>query len=551
MQKNNNEQIFNAALYARLSREDGDKNESDSIINQKDLIREFLKTKPEIKLVSEQVDDGYSGVDFNRPALSAMLDDVRNGNINCIVVKDLSRFGRNYIEVGRYIRTFFPLFGVRFIAINDDYDSADENNTANNYIIPFKNIINDAYCADISKKVRSQLEIKRKKGDYTGAFVPFGYLKSSGNKNKLIIDTAAAEVVRDIFKSKIAGMSYQKIADRLNSLGVLSPLEYKQSMGLSCSAALKVNAKTKWSPNAIQRILQNEIYTGTLVQGKTTTPNYKIKNKIAKDKSEWVRFENAHEAIISKEKFELVADLLGRDTRSAPSENTAYPFSGIVFCSKCEQTIVRKVTRGKNTAYYFYVCTRTHKTDKREGCAGIRIKEDKLFKAVTLSLRNYIKSVLDMEQALKFIDGIPAQKSGVINMQNQIKNKIKESEKLQNRKVRLYEDYTEGDITRDEYELFKKNYDLQISEIQAALDNLQKEIDRFSGASNHEYNKWTEYFREYRDFTEISREVIVKLINKIVIYEGGRLEIIFRYRDEFAEILNISGASFNAREVAE
>jgi len=326
-------------------------------------------------------------------------------------------------------------------------------------------------------------------------------------------------------------MSYQKIADKLNSLGIPSPLEYKQSMGLSCSAATKTYPKAKWSPNAIQRILNNEVYAGTLTQGKTTTPNYKVKNKIVKDKSEWIRVEDAHEAIISKEKFELVVDLLGRDTRSAPLRKTAYPFSGMIFCSKCGQSIVRKVTHGKNASYYFYVCTRTHKTDKREGCAGIRIKESKLFNAVTLVLRNHIKSILDMEQALKLIEELPNSKAGIRKLQNQVKTKKAEIEKLHIRKVRLYDDYADNEITRDEYEIFNKNYDLQISETESALDNIGKEIDKLSNEKSPKNNSWIEYFKEYRDFTELTRELVVKLIYKIIVYEGGKIEIILRYRN--------------------
>ena len=518
-----------------------------SITNQRDLIKEYLKTKPEIELVSEYIDDGYSGVSFDRPAFNSMLDDMRKGNINCIAVKDLSRFGRNYIESGRYIRTLFPLLGVRFIAINDGYDSAEEKSLINDYIIPFKNIINDVYCADISKKIRSQLEIKRKKGDFIGSFVPFGYLKSKDNKNRLVIDETAAEIVRTIFKYKISGMSYQGIADKLNSLSVSSPLEYKQSMGLSCSAALKLNPKAKWSPNAIQRILSNEVYTGALIQGKTTTPNYKIKNKIIRDKSEWVRVENAHEAIISKREFELVADLIGRDTRSAPSKITAYPFSGMIFCSKCNQSIVRKVTHSKNktAAYYFYVCTRTHKNDKREGCAGIRIQENKFYTAVKLTVKNYIKGVLDIDHALRYIDEIPDKKASVKKLQHQVELKKAEIEKLQSRKLRLYEDYittkshitnkirSDSEITPDEYEIFKKNYNSQIDEAETALENLKKEIAELIGQKNQNSYEIIEYFKYHCGFIEISRELIVNLIDKIIIYERGRLEIIFRFKNEF------------------
>ena len=536
MQKNNITEDYiqwNAAIYERISREDGDKTESDSIVNQRDLIKDFLKNKPDIKICSERVDDGYSGVTFDRPALNAMLDDVKAGKINCIVVKDLSRFGRNYIEVGRYIRTLFPLLGVRFIAINDGYDSAEEQNLSNDYILPFKNIINDAYCADISKKIRSQFEIKRKKGDYIGAFVPFGYLKSPENKNKLIIDEIAAEVVRDIFKWKLAGMSQQKIADKLNSLGVLSPLEYKKSMGLGCSSAFKVNLKAKWSANSVKRILSDEVYTGVLIQGKVTTPNYKVKRVIVKDESEWVRVENAHEAIISGKDFELVADLLGRDTY----KTEVYPFSGVLFCDKCKQSLIRKVSTVDGVRYINHACIKKHANDKRAGCPGVRIKESELFEIVTAALRNSVKSILDMERHLKFVENMPPKEAGAQKLQKQIKLRKSDINKLESRKVRLYEDYSDKKINTEEYDIFNENYDSKIAEAESAIANLQKELANFTAEKKQDNTDWIKYIKEYSDFTELSRETVVRFIDKIIIDDSGGLEIIFRYKNEYEEAI--------------
>lgn len=190
--------IYRACVYTRLSRDDGDKPESDSIANQKALIRDYLQKHSEIQIVSEHSDDGFSGVNFERPGFKEMMDEIRNGEVDCVVVKDLSRFGRNYIEAGNYIEKVFPFMGVRFIAINDNYDSNDQSQ-ADSLVIPFKNLINDAYCKDISVKIRSQLEIKRKKGEFIGAFVVYGYLKDPNDHNKIIVDTYAAEVVRAIF----------------------------------------------------------------------------------------------------------------------------------------------------------------------------------------------------------------------------------------------------------------------------------------------------------------------------------------------------------------
>ena len=226
--------IYHAAIYVRLSKEDGDisssaKLESNSISNQKALILDFLKDKKDIEVVSVRVDDGYSGSNFERPAFQAMLEDIRRGIVDCIVVKDLSRFGREYIDSGKYIERLFPALGVRFIAINDNYDSLKGKNQADEIIIPFKNLINDAYCRDISIKIRSNLEIKRKKGECVTPFVAFGYRKTKTDKHKLEIDPSAGSVVQDIFKMKLQGMSQDAIANRLNELGILSPFEYKIS----------------------------------------------------------------------------------------------------------------------------------------------------------------------------------------------------------------------------------------------------------------------------------------------------------------------------------
>lgn len=214
---------YKACIYTRLSKDDGDKPESDSIGNQKALIRDFIKNHTEIEVVSEKADDGYSGVNFERSGFKEMMDEIRAGQVDCVIVKDLSRFGRNYIE------RVFPFIGVRFIAINDSYDSKDQNQS-DSLIIPFKNLINDAYCKDISVKIRTRLDIKRKKGEFIGAFAVYGYLKDPEDHNKLVVDTFASEVVRAIFRWKLEGLSQGDIAERLNAQGVLCPMEYKLSL---------------------------------------------------------------------------------------------------------------------------------------------------------------------------------------------------------------------------------------------------------------------------------------------------------------------------------
>jgi DNA invertase Pin-like site-specific DNA recombinase len=283
------EKIYETDIYVRLSKEDGDKEESDSITNQRDLILDYVKSMPDIRIHKIRVDDGYSGVTFNRPAFDEMIDDIKNGIVNCVIVKDFSRFGRNYIEAGKYIQVLFPRTGIRFIAVNDSYDSAKEQGYAGNIIVPFKNMVNDAYCADISTKVRSHLEVKRKKGDFVGAFAVYGYTKDESNHNRLVIDDFAADVVKDIFVWKLNGMSALGIAERLNENGILSPLEYKRYMGLRFSTKFKLNTSAKWQAKAVSRILTNEVYLGVLEQGKRLTPNYKIRQRVDVPKEQWVR----------------------------------------------------------------------------------------------------------------------------------------------------------------------------------------------------------------------------------------------------------------------
>ena len=205
---------------------------------------------------------------------------MKAGRTDCIIVKDLSRFGRNYLDAGEYIEKIFPFLGVRFIAVNDNYDSLGDKKASDDLIIPFKNLINEAYCRDISVKIRSQLEIKRKNGQFLGSFAAFGYLKDEQNKNKLVVDQYAADIVRDIFKWKLEGVSPQDIADALNKLGVLSPMEYKRSLGMKFTTSFKTNSKALWSAGTVIRVLKNPIYTGVLIQGKETTPSYKVHKRV-------------------------------------------------------------------------------------------------------------------------------------------------------------------------------------------------------------------------------------------------------------------------------
>lgn len=303
MEQKKENRVYRAAVYVRLSKEDGDKEESDSIVNQKELIKSYLSGREDITACMECVDDGYSGADFDRPNFRRMMKEIEAGKIDCVIVKDLSRFGRNFVEAGRYIDQIFPALGIRFIAVNDGFDSINGRTSSDRILIPFKNLINDAYCRDISIKIRSQLEIKRKKGDFIGSFAVYGYFKDPADRHKLVVDSYAADVVRDIFKWKLEGASQQRIADRLNERGELSPMEYKRFCGLNYQSGFQINPKAKWTAVAIGRILRNEFYIGTLVQGKRTTPNHKVKKTIQKPSGEWVRVKTTMRQLLTGKIF--------------------------------------------------------------------------------------------------------------------------------------------------------------------------------------------------------------------------------------------------------
>ena len=441
--------VYHASIYLRLSKEDGDvtsgsKNESNSISNQKSLVMDYLKDKHDIQVVSIREDDGYSGVDFNRPGFQLMLEDIKKGIIDCILVKDLSRFGRNYIEVGRYLEKLFPMLGVRFIAVNDNYDSLNVD-TAHDMVMPFKNLINDSYCRDLSVKIRSHLAVKRKNGEFIGAFACYGYLKDPDNKNHLVIDTYAGSVVQDIFRMKINGYSQYKIADALNEQGILSPMEYKRSIGIHFETSFQVNTKALWSAKAVSRILTNEVYTGVLVQGRQTTPNHKVKVRQAVDEKDWVRVGNAHDPLIDPCLFEIVQTLLERDTRTSPNADSVFPLSGLLYCGDCGQPMVRKTTAYSRKGAgdfqpqkYAYLVCQGHSKDK--ACSWHRIREKELLDTVLLAVNHHVKHILNMEKALKDMDTAPSVQLLIQKYESHMEKKETELKKAEKLKVGIYEE---------------------------------------------------------------------------------------------------------------
>lgn len=408
-----------AAAYLRLSIEDGDKAESNSIGNQRELIRDFAAERPGLHLVEEYADDGYTGTNFERPGFKRMMEDIKSGKINCIIVKDLSRLGRNYIEMGKYLEQIFPMMGIRFIAINDNYDNANtESSDSDSIVVPFKNLLNDSYCRDISIKVRSQLDMKRRKGEFIGGYAIYGYCKDKRNKNRLVVDEYAADIVRSIYRRKLEGMSAQAIAEQLNSENVLAPSEYKRLCGLNYHSGFKAGTHAKWQAIQVLRILKNEIYTGTMVQGRRQKINYKIKKIRDVEESGWIRVPNMHEAIIPQKLFDTVQEVLKLDTCASKGQQTVNLFSGIVRCGGCGQNMVRRTVSKNGKKYIYLHCVTNH---NGLGCSSHLISESKLEEVVLAALQGKIQQISGLEHRLDEINEIPKNERRLKSVEEHLK----------------------------------------------------------------------------------------------------------------------------------
>lgn len=534
------DQTFKVAIYLRLSKEDDDlscssgaKSESNSISNQRKLIYDFMKLHPELELYDEYKDDGKSGSNFDRAEFQRMMKDIEAGKVNCVVVKDQSRFGRDYIDVGKYKEKIFPKLGVRFITINEGYDSLSAT-SSDDLAFTINSFVYDFYIRDISTKIRTNLTAKKQNGEYAGAFVAYGYVKDSNDKSKLVVDQFAADVVRDIFRWKIEGLSPQNIAVRLNELGIPSPAEYKKLSGSNYKTSFQTSSKAVWSHVSVRRILKNEIYLGVMIQGKRTTPNYKTKTVVTKAESEWLRVEGTHEAIISVRDFELVQELLRDDTHCRAGDVTVPVYAGRIYCGDCGATAVRKTVSYAGKRYVYYVCN-ANKHDKTV-CSRHSIREDILGQVIYQTVWHQIDLLLDVDKALRQFENLSWEKHKLKQLDASIE--IQEEVVRKNNTLRLgiYEDLRAGLLDRSEYESLKKELAERIAEATAAIEKLNKEKrEILDGVSKQQ--SWIEQFRQYENVTELTRPMVIHLIERINIFEDSNIEIVFRHRNQIEEIL--------------
>lgn len=543
---------YRVAMYLRLSQDDEkyDKDfkvESNSISNQRLQIQDYIDKNEEMELAGEYVDDGYSGINFERPAFKEMMEDVITGSINCIVVKDLSRFGRDYIDSGRYLQRVFPSLDIRFIALNDNYDSFTASETEKNLVIPFKNFINDNYCRDTSAKVRSVCKVKRKQGQFISNYAPYGYEKDEEDKHKIVIDKEVGYVVRKIFSMKLEGYSSYSIAKHLNDNGIPSPMEHKKAKGIRYKTGFSTKAVAKWDTPAVNRILTNEVYIGTLQQGKREKINYKLDKVVSKDRSDWIEIEDNHEAIIDPHDFEIVQKLLKCDIKAKTVGEKADLFSGLLFCKDCNAQMTKKVDKRGKTPTVYYICS---SYNKGQDCSRHSIRQEELQRTVLEMIRHYIQYLGEYESVSEKIKEMEVSYELFQKIDKRQEYTKKSKAKFELLKSSLYQDLKEGIIAEEEFYDMREFYTNRIVESELILEKQSKEIARLYKKSLGNQNFLAD-IKKYQNIGTLERGLLVRLVDKISVLEDKKIEIQFNY-DETIEILDkLSSYTFQTPEIRE
>jgi len=538
MEQPSQEKTWKVALYIRLSKEDGDKGESYSVTSQREILMEYLKSRPEFELYDTYVDDGWSGTNFDRPDFKRMMEDIYEGKVNCVIVKDLSRFGRNYTESGNYIDNVFVRLKVRFIALNNGVDSfSNTMNSATQCIaVGVQNVINESVAATTSVNVRGTLNVSRRQGKFIGSFACYGYKKDPADHHKLIIDEEAAEVVRMIYKLFLDGTSILGIVRKLNALKIPNPTAYKKKQGLNYSRSSGETADGLWCDQTVRRILKNEMYIGNMVQGKNTTISYKIKQCRAVPQSEWIIVKNTHEPIIDNTTFAKVQALLNdkKFIRSSPVTNQVDLFAGVIRCADCGRAMGKKTNRHNYGTYRYYRCVTYNKLG---GCSLHSVRIDLLEEIVLYSIKAVIDSAIELEALLDDLEHnvIELPKSNAFA--HTINQKIAERDKYKNMALSLYPDFKNGLITKEEYTSLKTTFVQKQKELEESIAALEKQGSD-SGTNAVKHNAFTEHFLQYAAIDKLTRPIVNELIDSIYVHRDKAITINFKFTDAYMDMLD-------------
>ena len=530
--------VWRIAIYIRLSKEDARNNdESESVSNQRAIIEEHIASfndGDEYIIVDEYVDDGISGTtDDERDDFQRMLGDIKKGRINCVIVKDLARSFRNYSDHGYYLDDWFPRFNVRFISLyHQPLDSYKEPQNMRSIAVPIQGVLNENHCAETSDKIREVFDMKRRNGEHIGSFAAYGYIKDPNDKNALVVDEEAAEVVREIFTKFLDGMSKNAIVHYLNEHGVLSPAAYKRErLGLKYqNPSIDPAKRPLWGAVTITGILKNRMYCGDKVQGRYRVKSYKIHVQEVVPEDEWYIVENTHEAIIDRDTFDKVQRLLLRDTRTAPQKKQIYLFSGFLRCADCGKAMTRSKVGG--TVYYY---CRTYKDQSKSACTKHTIKHNRLEVAVLYAIQQQVYLAVDYTKTIERINRAPLVKSQSKKLSDAIEQKERELAKIARYKQAIYQDWKDGEITHSDYRHMKEDYEEQAEALNEVIDKLRAEQAELENGIDTE-NPFLKAFRQYGNIEKLTRDVLIELVDHIKVYEGGNISIVFRFADELRRI---------------
>ena len=526
--------LFKAGLYARLSHEKEENIERGTIETQMELMKNYVKDHEDIVIEEEYYDASFTGTNFERPDFKRMLEDAKTGRINCIIVKDLSRLGRNYVEMGNYIERVFPFLNVRFIAVTDDFDSF---RPGTDLMMPLKNIVNEFYAKDISKKVSTAHRRKWTTDEYMCGFAPYGYLKSKTEKNRIVVDEATAGNVRLIYKLFLEGKGYTPIAKYLNEQGIMSPLMYLKSLGYQQN----VRTNGVWTKTTVKSILTNQAYIGSAVHGKVVIEKYNNIPLHATDPSEWVIVKNTYEPLVDKEPFEKAQERVKKIsdayfakefTKHPPNEKNL--LKGKIVCGDCGKGM-RLSPRTKKS--YVYFCG-TFSDGINPACSRHKIDQEDVNKAVFAQISNHMRCCID---ALRVIRELNARSSGLKKYdvyEKAITRQRRELEKVNRKFSELYGDYSEHLINESEYLTLKQQYLLKSEALKKEIDNLLVSQNLYS--KNYKIDEdWENLINKYLKCRKLNKELADAFVDKVQVFEDGRISVNLVYDDCLEELLQV------------
>ncbi|MDE6454879.1 MAG: recombinase family protein [Dysosmobacter sp.] len=527
------QQNYRAAIYCRLSSEDGTDHESMSIGNQRALLTEYVG-KQGWEVVDTYIDDGYSGTNFDRPGFQRMIADIERGRVNLVITKDLSRLGRNYIMCGQYTEIYFPERHVRYIALNDGVDTL--NQTSSMDITPFRHILNDMYARDISTKIKSTLHTKAKRGEYLGALDPYGYLRHPDDKHKLIINEETAPIVRRMFEMCAAGMGARSIATKLNTEGILSPTEYTRFRKHNPDTDGEFVRKGFWTRTYVQFMLKNEIYVGSMVQGRQYTPSYRSKKREPIPKEDWIVVPNMHEPIVSRELFDEAQEKLKTRKKvcTGPSD-LPHLFSGLFFCEACGSSMHLGYTQKRK--YIYYSCAKSTAIGS-VACSTHYINYNTLYQVVQEDIkRNAILFSEDREQTTKRLMELKCadEQKQASKMRNELAAAEKRLAELDVKLKRTYEDNINGKLPDHIFSMFISDYDAEKEALKATIANIRKSLEKVRDTAA-DIDRFAKLIQKYTSFEELDRFMLNELIERITIYETPGMG---RYRKGKEKIITI------------